>query len=418
MTPGLNHTRHWQGRRWQASLLALSLGVGLLAVPAQAGKSPKRDPKPFLPPVASINNKLEHAFQAQEAEPFEAITLSAISAPALRAGTRVEKLDSPLTLRPENEFMALVKLRQAQDEADLDKLWQATVERNPVIRFSMEKLMMPADLRNKHSAMFSKVVSTLIQGAALGSQMFLGGGGYQDMGIMATGQALDNIVTGRNKPQQTQLSPTEQIQLAGLIDELKAKLIQTYSSYKSTLQLLSEARETTLKNNNLYSKALATQNELAMMAASNAYYQALLHETGLRQKARLYHVQLERLAGAEAVQELDLAVMVPEVLRKDLPVQSASLETEPPHRAPSLPLPVKIGTPEISRPADVSQPLPATTETVALPMLVEPMTPESSPADAPTEMTPPSQELIGPLPDLAPDILPFSSYAPTEDKLQ
>jgi hypothetical protein len=42
------------------------------------------------------------------------------------------------------------------------------------------------------------------------------------------------------------------------------------------------------------------------MAAASAYFQALLHETNLRQKARLQRVMLERVAGQETVSELAL----------------------------------------------------------------------------------------------------------------
>jgi hypothetical protein len=131
------------------------------------------------------------------------------------------------------------------------------------------------------------------------------------MGTMAVGNALQNMVSGKTQPTPGSLSPTEQIQLAGLIDDLKMKLIHNYQDYKNTLQALAQSHEISIKNNNLYSKALSSKNDLAIMAAGTAYYQALMNETSLRQKAKLYRLELERLAGPDAVSTLELAVHVP-----------------------------------------------------------------------------------------------------------
>ena len=263
----------------------------------------------FLPPIASINAKLiEH--QAQQTEnDLNPVALSAVSSPAIHTTPKVDRLATKLDVATHNEqTQALMDIQKQVDQADLEYLWQATVEKNPVIRFSLEKLATPADLQKKQSSKFlSKSLSLLISGATMGATMLPGASPYQNMGAMSLGQAMQNLANGNTKPAPNTLSATEQIQLAGLLDELKLKLIHNYQDYKTTLQTLAEAREITMKNNNLYSKALGSKSDLSVMAAGSAYYNALMQETVLRQKAKLYRLQLERLAGTDAVSRLELA---------------------------------------------------------------------------------------------------------------
>lgn len=301
--------------------LGITLALGLMLgniIPVLAGVQhanqrqvawPSRD---FLPPIASINPKLSEQQHTQTENDLGPVALSAVTSPAIRTTPRVNRLATDINLAVKNEqSQALMDIQTKVDEADLEHLWQATVEKNPVIRFSLEKLATPADLQTKQSSRFlTKTLSLLISGATMGATMLPGASAYRNMGSMAVGNALQNISNGTTKATPNSLSPTEQIQLAGLIDELKLKLIRNYQDYKNTLQTLSEAREITIKNNNLYSKALATKNDLAIMAAGSAYYQALMHETTLRQKAKLYRIQLERIAGNEAVATLALATTV------------------------------------------------------------------------------------------------------------
>jgi hypothetical protein len=196
--------------------------------------------------------------------------------------------------------------------ADLEYLWQATVEKNPVIRFSLEKLAAPPDLATKQSSTFlRKVLNTSINTVGMGTTFLPGGNSmYTNMGSMAITQALQNIVSGRTKPNYGSLSATEQIQLAGLIDELKTRLIRSYNDYKSNLERLAECHETTVRNNELYSKALASKNDMAMMTTGMAYYQALINETRLRQEAKLHRMELERLTGPETVSKLELVAHI------------------------------------------------------------------------------------------------------------
>ncbi len=299
----------------------LAIGVGativvgtLSASPALAGSPNKDVLRDFLPPIATINARLVEQVVAETDDPLEPVALSAVQTPVLHATPKVEKLDTDLSAQIKTtQVENLIEIQRKIDEADLESLWEATVEKNPVIRFSLEKLATPADLQTKQSSRFmTKTLNMLISGATMVPAMLPGSGMYQNMGSMAVGNALQNLVNGKTQINPNSLSATEQIQLAGLIDQLKLRLIHNYQDYKNTLQNLSQSHAITTKNNLLYSKALASKNDLAIMAAGSAYYQSLLSETALRQKAKLNRLQLERLAGPEAVQRLELAVHVPE----------------------------------------------------------------------------------------------------------
>lgn len=311
LSPGHRPLQTWVG-------VVLASGILLChSLPVQAGtikpneKWPKRD---FLPPIASINPKLVER-QADMAEnALEPVALSAVTSPVIRTSPKVDRLSTDISSQFKTEqLQGVLEIQKKVDEADLEHLWRSTVEKNPVIRFSLEKLATPSDLQTKQSSKFlSRTLGLLIQGGTMAATMLPGpaAGGYRNMGTMAVGNALQNLTTGKTQPTPGSLSPTEQIQLAGLIDELKMKLIHNYQDYKNTLQSLAQSHEITVKNNNMYSKALSSKNDLAIMAAGTAYYQALINETALRQKAKLYRLELERLAGAEAVSTLQLAVSV------------------------------------------------------------------------------------------------------------
>lgn len=298
--------------------LALACVCSLALQPAVAKTAKKLPQQNFLPPVATINDKLTAPVNAiREADPLEPVNLSAITSPALKVSAPVIKLDNDLGIRNQDkDYQALVDLEKEMHEEALRKLWEATVENNPVIRFSLEKISAPVDLQQSHSSKFLKTtLSTLISGAAMSSALLPGGGSYRTMGAMAGGDALQNLVNGRTTPQEEMLTPTEQIQLAGLVDELKAKLIHTYYDYRNTLQSLVQAHQLTQDNSDLYSKTLDGNNDLATMAAGTSYYKALLNESTLKQQAKMYRLQLERLAGKDAVSDIQLAVS-PDALEK------------------------------------------------------------------------------------------------------
>jgi hypothetical protein len=337
--------------------LALSvILLGMSVLPASAvdwgkmtGTSSKKSSgsavkKEFLPPVASINGPLHSADEDEEG--LGPVTFNAVHSPnAIQVHQPVAKLDTDLGIKTSSdEYQELLKSQKALDEEDLRALWSATVEKNPVIRFSLEKLSTPADLGAKKSSQFlNKTLNVLISGATIAATMAPGGGYYRNMGAMAGGDAVRNILNGNSKPQLQTLSPTEQIQLAGLVDELQAKLVQTYHDYKNTLQSLATAHDQSVSSNKIYHDALQSGNDLAILASASAYYKAVLNETELKQKAKLNRLRLERLAGDEALQKLKLSVTVTKDITASTMAQPVNL-AQPDNIEP--PVDTEEGTPE------------------------------------------------------------------------
>jgi hypothetical protein len=142
------------------------------------------------------------------------------------------------------------------------------------------------------------------------------------------------------------------------------------------------------------------------MASGTAYYQALMNETSLRQKAKLHRLALERLAGREAVSHLEL---------------TARLDDS--QTAVNITTPIGV-SPEVGPPAPTAQKVTATKlespsgQTMAMPIdLPQPMeiSPRLStdigppePIPAPTEKGkspqlnpfPPSEAIPTPMPEI------------------
>ncbi|MEB3206903.1 MAG: hypothetical protein VKK59_06115 [Vampirovibrionales bacterium] len=206
----------------------------------------------------------------------------------------------------------LIAKAEALDKENLAMLWDATVEQNPMIRFSLEKLALPVDLHAKHSSQFAtRTLSALITGATLGASMFSGinVSPYQNMGIYTAGDIARNLVTGQNKVVEATLTPSELVQLAGLVDELKVSLINAYYDYKNNLSTLAAVTLDTQKHRAVFEyTTFKSSNPSAALASSAAYYQALQQETRLRQSAQQNRMRIERLAGIQAADKLQWRV--------------------------------------------------------------------------------------------------------------
>lgn len=280
----------------------------------------------FLPPVASINPKVT-AEALNRSISLEPVALSAVSTPVVTLSPKVKTLTIKAQQLLEKQSENSVQSFQKQiGEADLEILWNATVEKNPVIQFALQKMAVPTDLRQKKSSQFlSKTLNVLISGAAMGSTILPGGGAYRNMGTMAASNALQNVISDPNQKMMGNLTATEQIQLAGLIDVLKQELITNYQGYKNTLQELLKRHSETVENNTLYSASLSSSNPVAIVASGMTYYQSLLQETEQRQAAQLFRLKLERLAGQQAVSQLSLSISTHDLIVEE-PASSLTKE--------------------------------------------------------------------------------------------
>ena len=320
----LNHSRRLGSLLLALSLISVSALPSVLSSMAYAKKqkstTAERD---FLPPVATINASMSMQPKPLNQESplsddsslldsdLGPVTLSAVASPSLQLSAPIKQVESGLS--PAQEHLnAFLKLQHGVDAEDMQHLWNAVVERNPVIRFSLEKLAIPPDIQGKQSSRFvKKTLNVLISGAVMGATMVPGVGGgansyYQSMGAVTGGDILHNLIEGKRSTNGTALSSTEQIQLAALIDELRSDLVQSYHQYKATLQSLAIAEANAQQTNAAYSKALSAQKPLSVMVSGASYFKARSQHTKLMQKAKTFRLQLERLAGADAVSELAL----------------------------------------------------------------------------------------------------------------
>jgi hypothetical protein len=296
-----------------------------------ANKAPVQ--RPFLPPGSQMNDFLPESgiiTPASKGSPSASsatiqraninthdetvVGLTSIDRPhTVQLHRKVDRLDSNLKpVAPPPTAVEALKTAQAQvEQQDLNYLWNATVERNKVMRFSLEKLALPEDLQSGHSSLFlRKTLSVLISGAAIGASMLTtGGGAYQNMGVMTASNAVNNLVLGKQQP-LSDLTPTEHIQLADLVDQLKVQLVDNYNQLNQGLHLLEPAAQRTQKANEAYSQALANKNQpVEQLTQAVSYYQALMAETRLQQRTSLAQIQLARIAGQEAVHEVQLAAL-------------------------------------------------------------------------------------------------------------
>ncbi|MFM7389980.1 MAG: hypothetical protein ACKO34_05085 [Vampirovibrionales bacterium] len=203
------------------------------------------------------------------------------------------------------------RLLTALEQSELEYLWQAVLQANPVVRFSVEKVALPIEAQPTHSSQFlRKTLNVAISGGAMASTLFLGAGAYQSMGILTGSQAVQNLIKGKSYVVSS-LTPTEHIELATLVDDLKQRLRTHYFGYRQSLlawqtaQALADAKQR---------EALQLQKQQRPAEAFwvwDEYYQQLASEQQASQQALVHRLALERMAGPSPVQQLAL-VMQPQ----------------------------------------------------------------------------------------------------------
>jgi len=286
---------------------------------------------PHLPPSIQPNGFLTPPSTPEDDTALEAVELvdapSLIAKQAAKAGlSKPPSLNTDLTKTPTTSTLSikeiqatafntlkptekLTVLEQQVQETDLQFLWNAVVEHNPVVRFSLEKIALPMENHNAHSSQFlRKSLNVLISGAALGSSLVIPGGGYQQAGILAGSQAVQNLVNGRTKP-TSNLTATEHIQLANLVDDLKRQLVENYQTYQQNIRTVQQAQPATQRAFQQYETAVKNKNPIEILTTMQVYHQALKREITLKQQTKLARIKLERLSGQPAVAQL---VLVPQ----------------------------------------------------------------------------------------------------------
>lgn len=210
-----------------------------------------------------------------------------------------------LLMSDEDYMKEIIGLQREKDLEDIEALWNGTVNNNQVISFALKKLATPESQRRIHSSLLSKTLSAMVAGASF-APMFLGQNYMVQSGSFAAGRLAQNLLNKKNIPQEIPLTDTEMIELAGLIENLQDKIINTYYSYKNSLYQLKETRTKLLLYSKNYSNALEREDILEITISSSLYESLLIDEFYHLENAKKYHLALQRLAGKKIVQNLNL----------------------------------------------------------------------------------------------------------------
>lgn len=233
------------------------------------------------------------------------VSLGKVEAQKIEIPKSDVKMKGSLVISDEQVMQELIKKQKDKDLEDIENLWKGTVENNQVIGFALKKLATPESQRRIHSSLMAKTLNAVISGASF-APMMMGSDYLVQSSAFAAGRLAQNLVNRKNIPQEMPLTDTELIELAGLIESLQDKIIDAYYNYKSSLIQLKETRGKLMLYNKNYSKALEKGDLLEITISSSLYDNMALEEFYYMQHAKKYHLELQRMAGKNVVDKLNL----------------------------------------------------------------------------------------------------------------
>ena len=221
---------------------------------------------------------------------------------------QVQTLKGSLFINETEQAQIVVNKQQESDVEDLENLWNATVNSNPLIKFCLKKLAIPEEQRRIHSSLMAKSVSALLSGAAM-LPSFMGMHYSIQSASFAAARLANNWINKDNykKLQDVPLTDTEAIELAALIEDLQDEIVITYYNYKGALMRLKDCRSQLLLYNKNYNEALNNNDSLELSVAAAQWEEQLVEEYKIKQDVKKYHLMLERLAGKETTENLNVA---------------------------------------------------------------------------------------------------------------
>ena len=226
----------------------------------------------------------------------EAVNLGKVEKQKVTIKEPVKKLKGSLLVNDKQLIEDLIELQKKKDMEDIENLWKGTVENNQVIAFALKKLATPESQRRIHSSLMSKTLSAIVSGASF-APSFAGANYYTQTASFAAGKLAQNLLNRKNIPQEVPLTDTENLQ---------DKIIDAYYNYKNSLSLLKETRARLLLYNKNYTQALDKGDILDITVSSTMYDNMVLQEYQTEQAAKKYHLELQRLAGKKAVDNLNM----------------------------------------------------------------------------------------------------------------
>ncbi len=305
---------------------------------------------------------------------------------AIKMTPKVTRDEKSLTLDQDTAVKGVLSLQQQKDLEDIEGLWKATVDSNNIIKFAMKKLSIPPEQQRVHSSIMAKSVSALVSGASFIPAMF--GSNYMTQSAAyATGRLATNYITKKNGPTETPLTDTELIELAGMIETLQDTIINSYYNYKFVLGQIKETRQQLVLSNKNYSEALKRKDDMEILVSSAMYDDLLYEEYRLIQEAKKYHMDLQRLAGKKAVENLNLYqyAFKDELFSPSKQTAAATVENKAPAKKPEIKPEIKpVAT--MAKPQTPAQPAatkPATTAATTKPATSTTAKPAATPTAKP-----------------------------------
>lgn len=221
----------------------------------------------------------------------------------------VKEIKGSLFVTEQETAQIIINKQQEKDVEDLEMIWMATVNKNPIIKFTLEKLAIPEEQRRIHSSLMAKSMSAIISGASI-LPSFLGMNYGIQSASYATARLANNLINKKNTDilQNSPLTDTEAIELASLIEDLQDEIVIAYYCYKNSLIRLKNLREQMLLKNKNYNDAIKHNDNLEITVNSAAWQNKLIEEYELKQEAKRYYLMLQRLAGTETIDKLNLVV--------------------------------------------------------------------------------------------------------------
>lgn len=267
---------------------------------------------------------VSQCFAAQEIKP------DGLDEHKIHYDDQVQTLKGSLFINDNEQAQIIVNKQQASDVEDLENLWNATVDSNPLIKFCLKKLAIPEEQRRVHSSLMAKSMSALVSGAAI-LPSFMGMHYSLQSASFAAARLANNWINkdNRKKLEDVPLTDTEAIELAALIEDLQDEIVVTYYNYKAALMRLKDCRAQLLLYNKNYNEALKNNDSLEISIASAQWEEQLIEEYKIKQDVKKYHLMLERLAGKKTTENLRVAQYALKTQNVDLNDVNFSKKTIP-----------------------------------------------------------------------------------------
>ena len=233
------------------------------------------------------------------------ITLDNVKPEQIELPTPNVQYKSSLMINDDTALQEIITKQKEKDLEDIEALWKGTVDNNQVIGFALKKLATPESQRRIHSSLMSKTMSALVAGASFAPAL-IGADYVTQTSAFAAGRLAQNLINKKNVPSEVPLTDTEMIELAGLVENLQDRIITAYYNYKSSLSQLKETRSKLLLYNRNFTKAMEEDDLLEITISSSMYDNMHIEEEYYLERAKKYHLELQRLAGKKVVDKLNM----------------------------------------------------------------------------------------------------------------